>query len=67
MTSHYIGMKMTVKSNPGGVLAGEFATCVRPTTQAPSAANHKKSTHHRCKIYVKPTHNGQKLGHFEGE
>ena len=48
----------------GGVLAREFATYVRPATQAPSAANRDKSTHHRCKIYVKPTHNGQKKGSF---
>ena len=26
-----------------------------------------KSTHHRYKICIKPTHNWQKLGHFEGK
>ena len=28
------------------------------------AANCKKKTHHRCKIFRKPTHNEQKLGYF---
>ena len=51
----------------GGVLAREFARFGRPAARAPPAGNREKSTHHRCKIYVKPTHNGQKFGHFEGK
>ena len=60
--------KFRATYHPGaGVLTLEFTAYVRPAMRAPSAANCEKSTHHRCKIYVEPTHNGQKLGHFEGK
>ena len=40
----------------GRLLAQEIAMDLWPMMQAPSAANRKKGTHHRCKICEKKTH-----------
>ena len=53
------------KNTQGGAQLGNCYECAAHDDTL--SGESQKSTYHRCKICIKPTHNGQKLSHFEGK